>query len=432
MNQKSKIAHRPPRSLPSDHKRRENTPASFLLFFLAFLSLSACRTWQAAPYDFPKPADTSDQPVAMPEQKTWQAGSVFADNRFPAARLSDFRQEDDSTFRASILPENTPVNPSPWYAFRLWAEQEQDIRLVLDYTHARHRYFPKVSRDGKTWEALDSSRFSMLDTEDALLALRLSPDTLWLAAQAPAGARQVGQWCARQSLHPAVQWETIGRSRLGRALWMLDIGEGKPRKKPLIVLLCRQHPPEVTGWEALKFFVDEILADDETARAFRQQYRVLVFPLLNPDGADLGFWRHNAGGVDLNRDWAYYRQPEPRQVADRIVREAGRNHSDVLIGLDFHSTYKDVFYTNDETETPPSLPGFKDRWLSELRAGLPEFEFKESPSNVGAPVTKGWFLTQFGAVGMTYEIGDDTPPEAIEQKGRASARVMMRLLKKER
>ncbi|MCB0581953.1 MAG: hypothetical protein KDD10_21920 [Phaeodactylibacter sp.] len=65
-----------------------------------------------------------------------------------------------------------------------------------------------------------------------------------------------------------------------------------------------------------------------------------------------------------------------------------------------------------------------------MRAELPGFEFKESPSNVGAPVTKGWFLTQFGAVGMTYEIGDDTPPEAIAQKGRASARVMMRLLEK--
>ena len=131
--------------------------------------------------------------------------------------------EGGLSLRASILPENTPVNPSPWYAFRLWAEQEQDVRLVLDYTHARHRYFPKVSQDGKTWEALDSSRFSMPDKEDALLALRLSPDTLWLAAQAPASARQVGQWCARQRLHPAVQWDTIGRSRLGRALWMLDL-----------------------------------------------------------------------------------------------------------------------------------------------------------------------------------------------------------------
>lgn len=402
----------------------KKTPALLLLL----LALSACRTWQAAPYDFPKPVDTSDQPVLVPEQKTWQAGGIFADTRFPTAHLNDLRQEDDSTFHAVILPENTPINPSPWYAFRLWAEEERDVRLILDYEHAKHRYFPKVSRDGATWEAIDSSRFSMLDKEDAVLSLRLSPDTLWLAAQDPAGSQEVSQWCAEKSLHPAVEWETAGQSRLGRPLWMLDIGEGKARKKPLIVLLCRQHPPEVTGWEALKFFVDELLSEDETARAFRRRYRVLVFPLLNPDGVDLGFWRYNAGGIDLNRDWACYRQPESRQVADRIAREAGRNRSEVLIGLDFHSTYKDVFYTNDETETPPSLPGFKDRWLAGLRAELPGFEFRESPSNVGAPVTKGWFLTQFGAVGMTYEIGDDTPPEAIEKKGRASARVMMELL----
>lgn len=406
---------------------KKTSPFLFPIF-LTFLSLVACRTWEAKPYDFPKPVDTSDQPVLIPEQKTWQAEGVFADTHFPTAHLNDFQLEDDTTFRAIILPENSPINPSPWYAFRLWAEEERDIRLVLDYGGAKHRYFPDISWDGENWEDLDSSRFSMVDEEDALLQLHLSNDTLWLAAQAPVSSQNVSQWCAEQSLHPAVKWKTIGQSKLGSDLWMLDIGEGKTRKKPIIVLLCRQHPPEVTGWEALKFFVDELLAEDKTARAFRHQYRVLVFPLLNPDGVDLGFWRHNAGGIDLNRDWAYYRQPESRQVAGRIAREAGKNRSEVLIGLDFHSTYKDVFYTNDETETPPSLPGFKDRWLAALRTELPEFEFKESPSNIGAPVTKGWFLTQFGAVGMTYEIGDDTLREAIEQKGRASARVMMRLL----
>ncbi len=400
----------------------------FLLFLLLFLSLPSCRSWQASTYAFPDAVDTSDRPVLMPEQKTWQLDGIYADSRFPTAHLNGFRQEDDSTFRATILPENKPINKSPWYAFRLWADEERDIRLILDYDYAKHRYFPKISRDGQNWAALDSSRFAMLDEEDALLRLSLSPDTLWLAAQAPAGTQEVEEWCDRQSLHPAVQWETIGESKLGRALWMLDIGEGKPKGKPLIILLCRQHPPEVTGWEALKFFVDELLSEDEAARAFRRKYRVLVFPLANPDGVSLGFWRHNAGGVDLNRDWAYYRQPETRQLANRIVQEAGKNRSKVLIGLDFHSTLKDVFYTNDEAEMPPSLPGFKDRWLAGLRAELPAFEFRESPSNVGAPVSKGWFLTQFGALGMTYEIGDDTPPEAIERKGRASARVMMELL----
>jgi len=45
-----------------------------------------------------------------------------------------------------------------------------------------------------------------------------------------------------------------------------------------------------------------------------------------------------------------------------------------------------------------------------------------------SPVSKSWFHTQFGAVGITYEIGDSTPRDFIEEKGRTSALEMMKLL----
>ena len=61
----------------------------------------------------------------------------------------------------------------------------------------------------------------------------------------------------------------------------------------------------------------------------------MVFPLMNPDGVDLGHWRHNAGGIDLNRDWALYRQPETRLVADFIVKEVKTQKSQLVLGLDF-------------------------------------------------------------------------------------------------
>ena len=43
-------------------------------------------------------------------------------------------------------------------------------------------------------------------------------------------------------------------------------------------------------------------------------------------------------------------------------------------------------------------------------------------------MSKGWFLTQFDAVGITYEIGDDTPRVFIRKKGEVSARAMMKVL----
>ena len=79
---------------------------------------------------------------------------------------------------------------------------------------------------------------------------------------------------------------------------------------------------------------------------FLDKYRILVYPLLNPDGVDLGHWRHNVGGIDMNRDWAYYHQPEIRKISNNIVKESKKNASQVILGLDFHSTYHDVYYTN--------------------------------------------------------------------------------------
>ncbi|MEO0727450.1 MAG: M14 family zinc carboxypeptidase [Bacteroidota bacterium] len=177
------------------------------------------------------------------------------------------------------------------------------------------------------------------DSVNAFLELDLSSDTLWVAAQELQTSKHVQAWCEVQSAHPAVQLSSIGKSREGRELWCLDIGKGDTRRKEVIVVLGRQHPPEVTGWFAMQAFVEELLAEHRLAQRFMERYRILVFPLLNPDGVDLGHWRHNAGGIDLNRDWGYYHQPEARHVANYVVETVGRNRSDVILGLDFHSTY---------------------------------------------------------------------------------------------
>ena len=176
----------------------------------------------------------------------------------------------------------------------------------------------------------------------------------------------------------------------------------------------------------MQAFINEILADKPLSNDFRKKYHLLVFPLVNPDGVDLGHWRHNTGGIDLNRDWAYYHQPEVRNVANFIAKIAKQNKSKVLLGIDFHSTWYDILYTNKQSAD--NLPRFKDYWVTGFRDVLRGEKIVEKPSNVGRPVSKGWFLTQFDAEGITYEVGDDTPRDLIEVKGRAAAIEMMELL----
>ena len=406
-------------------------PRSWFLFGLFSLLIAqwACRSTQATTYDFPKPVDTTTRSVTQQVKQVYQpsGAGLMVDNRFDGARLNDFVAIGRDSFRAVIRPENEPINPSAYYAFRLWSDAPKEVVVELDYATAFHRYPPKISRNGEVWELLDTNAVRLAaDSVNAFLTLNVSPETLYVAAQELHTTHRVRDWCDTMARHPNVRFQTIGQSRLERPLYLLDIGQPPYRRTETIVILSRQHPPEVTGYLAMRAFVEALLADTPLANAFRKKYRTLVYPLLNPDGVDLGHWRHNAGGIDLNRDWAYYHQPETRAVANDIVRRVREARSDVLLGIDFHSTWYDILYTN--SQAAPNLPGFKDYWIQGFRQDLDELEIVERPSVVGAPVSKGWLLTQLGAEGITYEVGDNTPRDLIRRKGRSAAVELMELL----
>ncbi|MEM1119108.1 MAG: M14 family metallopeptidase [Bacteroidota bacterium] len=400
-----------------------------LLYAIFILFTIGCRSYNARPYDFPKPVDTTDKPIDLQIKKMYSTNAgVYADNQFDGARLNDFQQINPDTFIATISPENEPVNPSAYYAFRLWTDLPKSVVVKIDYTSAFHRYSPKISKDGENWMLLDSTKIQMDSAMAPFIHLNLdlSPDILWVAAQELQTSRHVKDWCIQQAKNANVNFKVTGRSKQGREMLHLEIGSEDLRKKDIIGIIGRQHPPEVTGHLAMQAFIETILADTPLSNDFRKKYHVLVFPLMNPDGVDLGHWRHNAGGIDLNRDWAYYHQEEVRHVANYIAKTAKRNKAKVILGIDFHSTWRDVLYTN--SQSADNLPRFKDYWVAGLRNVLSEEKIRESPSKVGTPVSKGWFLTQFNAEGIVYEVGDDTPRDLIQKKGQAAAVEMMELL----
>ncbi len=399
----------------------------FKLLVLVFC-ISACsgpkKGWVHTNHEYLKPVDTKTKPIEYQIVKTYNIDSVGVTNNFPSARINDFTKLNDSTFRATINPENTPINPSPWYAFKIWSKTKRTINLELHYAEHKHRYNPKISMDGENWTSLDTSLIE-LDNNDthAMISLNLSSDTLWVAAQEIQDTKRVGAWVNSFGRNEAVSIDVIGKSALGRPLYFMNISKGNDKKKPTIVILSRQHPPEVTGYFAMQSFVERIINDGAT-NGFLEKYRVLVYPLLNPDGVDLGHYRHSTGGVDLNRDWSEYNQPEIEQVTRHIVNEVTINKNNVVLGLDFHSTYHDVYYTPDES-VKRKIPDFTQKWLESIRLELNLDDINEQPGAVMRPTSSGWFNKQFGATGITYEIGDDTPRDFIKQKGDVSAKAMM-------
>lgn len=380
-------------------------------------------------FEYTSKVDTNDHPINSQEKKQYSMQGISVDNLFDAARLNDFRELGPNKFEVQVNPENSPINMSPWYAFRLVSTEAKTIDITLNYSEGRHRYWPKISLDRKTWQTVDSTHFSVVNDSLATMTIDVGQDTVYVAAQEIINSNDMKLWT--ESLTSSkVKRSTIGKTRLGRDLLSMDITNGDVDGKDVLVVLSRQHPPEVTGNLAMMHFLEEIVSDSDLSNDFLDHYRVLVYPMLNPDGVDLGHWRHNEGGIDLNRDWAYYRQPEVRQVCEDVITKVNAAKGEVKLGLDFHSTWSDIYYIYDDT-VKSVIPGFSREWIDNIFAEIPEDQGKISPFAVNAPVSKNWFYSQFKAEGITYEIGDATPRDLIKKKGRVGAQEMMKLLLKE-
>ena len=261
------------------------------------------------------------------------------------------------------------------------------------------------------------------------MKLALTTKPMVVAAQEIQSSKDVKDWYTNLIVgkESYIKLRSVGASTLGRNLPVLDIYKGNKEHKELIVLLTRQHPPEVTGYYAFQHFLKTIINDSRLSDEFLKKYRVLAFPILNPDGVDLGNWRHNFGGVDTNRDWSQYHQPEVKQVVSFLYDVIKKDKSKIILGLDFHSTYEDVFYTNN-IRKGTTLPNFIDDWFQGIEANIPNYKVNEAAGNSTKPVSKGWFLYGHNATGITYEIGDATDKKDIAIIGKVSAEQMMKIL----
>ncbi|PKV51475.1 zinc carboxypeptidase [Aquimarina sp. MAR_2010_214] len=400
----------------------------YIVLAFCFILLLSCQTTKKVTFE--TPVDTTSKKINYQVKQTYTLKdiNVYASNEFNGARLNGFRQINDSTAAVIISPENTPINESAYYAFKAWTDTPKPFYFQFQYTEGhKHRYFPQLKINDQ-WRSIDSTDVYKTG-ESTTIKIKLDKTPLLIAAQEIQSSDDVKNWYTEliKQKESYANLSIFGTSKLGRNLPVLDIYKGKPENRDLIVLLTRQHPPEVTGYFAFQHFVQTILNNSELSNKFLNRYRVLAFPIMNPDGVDLGHWRHNAGGVDTNRDWSSYRQPEIRQTVQFITETLKRYNSKLILGLDFHSTWYDIFYTN-QIRKGTTLPYFIEDWFTALESNISDYTVNEKPGNSKKPVSKGWFLYGHNATGVTYEIGDDTPRDKIKMIGTVTAEQMMKIL----
>ena len=112
--------------------------------------------------------------------------------------------------------------------------------------------------------------------------------------------------CAAATGAPGLRVGSLGQSLDGREMDVVTVGTGKLHAW----VIHRQHP----GESQAAFFAEGLLGRllgletggsvDGLTQQLLRDFTWHVVPNMNPDGATRGYLRTNAGGANLNREWA--------------------------------------------------------------------------------------------------------------------------------
>jgi hypothetical protein len=362
-----------------------------------------------------QPSPLTNSKPAFPGCQTTQ-GSVHFD--FEGASRSTCYVEDDRTLSILVTPEHLPpINPSPWYAFRYSSAKGGKLTVNVRYVGARHRYAPKWSGRG------DPVALSVTAKDDgSTVSITLPPSEGIVSGQPLITSAHYDRLLRQLAQNGKGRGVILGHSHDGRPIRAVRLGNADAPH--LVILLGRQHPPEVTGAMAMDAFSLKIAKLMRSGAIDRKQFQFLIVPLLNPDGVARGHWRANLGGTDLNRDWGSFKQPETRGVSDWLARLPAKVRP--VLMLDFHSTNRNLFYVQGDDANAQGK-AFLAAWLGGKESAFEGYPFKIEPrdANPGSGTTKNWFNTTYGIPAYTYEVGDDSDPAAVSKAAEALAQTMI-------
>ncbi|MEX0662804.1 MAG: M14 family metallopeptidase [Balneolaceae bacterium] len=403
------------------------------IVLLFLLVAASCKSTEFTGFDYdPEGGEiTTDREISS--QKVRTIGSsidgVWISNEFTGARVNDISRLGKNHYQLTVEPENSPINNSSWYSFKLWSDEAKTVTLEFNYPESRHRYLPKISVDeGENWLPISETDHEFIPASDstkATIKVNASPDTIWVSAQQLQTTEQYSTWEKKMMQKPFVQKSVAGTTHQGRPISLLKITERSPKsQKGVIIIYSRQHPPEVPGYIAGLTFLEKLSENTDLANEFRQYFDVWAFPLMNPDGADNGHWRHNAGGVDLNRDWEQFNQPETTAVRNSLLPLLNRPNRTVFYGIDFHSTGSNIFYPIDRDVNTLPLH-FTYDWHDELTTALPDVSVRLEPFDTTSPIAKNWTYLTFEADAVTFEVSDHMNGKELNEFAKTAADIFM-------
>ncbi len=152
----------------------------------------------------------------------------------------------------------------------------------------------------------------------------------------------------------AMKLDIAGYTRENRPLYIAKLGNGPKR----MWLQGRIHGNEPLGNDVCLAVIKGLLSSDRT---LLERMSFWIIPMYNPDGA-AHFWRGNAKGVDLNRNW-YPSYSEPESKAFYYAWAAFKPH----YAIDLH--HQGTYFVEDSNKMTtfsigiPMWPQYLDPWV---------------------------------------------------------------------
>lgn len=325
---------------------------------------------------------------------------------FAGARRGSCTILSETHVRLRILPEDDGyINDSAWFSFKVLPSTAATATITLQYAGGHHRYIPKLSTDGLSWSPMPTESVQISgDDAIATFDVPLSGGPTWVSGQELVLPSDYKKWTDEIAATSTAELELLGRSLRRQAIHVLHTNRDS---RDVLFLVGRQHPPEISGAFAFFSFYETLHADTPLAQRFRERFHIIAIPMLNPDGILGGNWRHNLGGTDLNRDWGPFQQPET-QLVSKLLDELDSQDKKIRVFLDFHSTQRNLLYTqNEANETDP--PRFTKIWLDRVAARETGYEFtNEEHDTEKLGVAKNYIYLRYGIPASTFEVGDET------------------------
>lgn len=202
------------------------------------------------------------------------------------------------------LRDDTAADIRQWFHFVVRSDSPKPRKLVITnaseatFANGWEGYSAMARRIGRGWARAATSY------DGSSLTIVHEPGSAFTryAYFAPYSFARLERLLRAANEQPWVGVTSIGESIEGRPIHVASFGDDDARRT--LWLIARQHPGETPASWAMEGLIRR-LGDgaDEVTRALLSMARIMVVPLCNPDGAELGNHRTSASGANLNRVW---------------------------------------------------------------------------------------------------------------------------------